>query len=119
MKSAKYIAPFAFAVLALSPAAFARSRNEGNLSLNETARVGSTKLQPGNYKVEWKQGAGDAVKIDVLKHGKPVATVDGKLKEMARPSAYDSVTTKPLSDNTKAVEEIEFDNRKEALVIGG
>jgi len=118
MKSVKYLAPFAVAVLVLSPAAFAKNKNEGNFSLNEAARVGTTELQPGNYKAEWKQESGDVVKIDILQHGKPVATVEGKLKEMAQPSAYDAVTTKPLSDNTKAIEEIEFDSRKDALVIG-
>ncbi len=118
MKIARCFASFAIVTLALSVGAFAKDNHSGNFKLFETTRVGSTDLEPGDYKADWS-GPADAVKISIVKNGKTVATANGQIKNLQQPSPYDAVTTKMLQDNTKAVDEIDFNNRSEALVLGG
>jgi hypothetical protein len=59
------------------------------------------------------------VKINILQHGKTVATADGAVKQLPAKSPYSAVTMKDQPDNTKKVDEIDFNNRSEALVIHG
>jgi hypothetical protein len=118
VKVFNYFASFAIVTLVLSAGAFAKDNHSGNFTLFETARVGSTQLQAGNYKAEWT-GTGDGVKIDILQNGKTVATSEGTIKNLQQPSPYDAVTTKTLDDNTKKVDEIDFNKKSEALVLAG
>ncbi len=118
MKIARYFASFAILTLTLSVGAFAKDKNSGNFTLADTVRVGSTDLEPGNYKAQWT-GAGNDVKVDILQNGKTVATAQGAIKNLEQPSPYDAVTTKTLQDNTKVVDEIDFSNRSQALVLAG
>jgi len=118
MKIAKYFASFAVLTLALSLGAFAKDNHSGSFTLFETVRVGSTDLEPGHYKAEWSGTAND-VKVDILRDGKTVATTQGVIKNLPQPSPYNAVSTKTLQDNTKALDEIDFNNRSEALVLGG
>lgn len=79
MKYMKYLGGAALAGLLLLPAStFARDKNEGNLKLSETVRVGSTQLEAGNYKVQWN-GAGPNVNVDILQNKKTVATTSARL----------------------------------------
>ena len=102
----------------LGALAFAADKNEGNFTLTDTVRVGSTDLKAGRYKAEWKAENNGAVKVDILQHGKVVATADGKLKTLPSRAPYDAVVTKPVDNNAKAIDEIDFNNRTEALVLG-
>jgi hypothetical protein len=104
--------------MGLSTAAFAANKNQGNFTLTDSVRLGSTDLKAGQYKAEWTPQSGNAVKVDILQRGKVVASTSGTLKSLDQPSPYDAVVTKPLDANTKAVDEIDFSNRREALVIG-
>jgi hypothetical protein len=114
----KYFSSLALVMLTLSLAAFARDNHSGNFTVAENVRVGSTTLAPGQYKAQWT-GAGDDVKIEILQNGKTVASTEGAIKSLPQPSPYDAVTTKTMGDNTKQVDEIEFDHRSEALVLAG
>lgn len=120
MRSIKYLASFAaFAIVfVLSAAAFAKDMNHGNFELSQPARVGSTELQPGHYKAEWT-GPQDALQISIVRDGKVVATAQGKLRQLQEPWPSDSIVLRTLSDNNKQVDEIDFGNRKEALVLAG
>ena len=118
MKFVQYFASFAILTLVLSAGAFAKDDHSGNFTLFETVRVGSTELEPGRYKAEWT-GSANEVKIEILQNGKTVATAEGTLKDLGKPSPYDAVTTKTLQDNTKALDEIDFNKRSEALVLAG
>jgi hypothetical protein len=120
MKLGSYVVSVVVLALLLSTVAFARSKNKdkGTLDLAETAQVGSTQLQPGHYKVEWNEEAGNKVGINILRHGKTVATANGTVKDMKEASPYDSVTTKAISNNKKEIVEIDFSGRKDALVLG-
>ncbi|SRR5208283_903193 len=118
MKFVQYFASFAIVAVALSEGAFAKDSNSGNFTLSDTLQVGSTLLGPGNYKAEWNGPAGD-VKIEITHNGKTVATTEGKIKNLQQPSPYDAVAVKTLPNSTKAVDEIDFNNRSQALVLGG
>jgi len=118
MRSIKYLASFAAIALILSAVAFAKETNRGNFELTQTARVGSVELQPGHYKAEWT-GPENALQVSILHDGKTVATVQGKIKQLPEASPYDSVVLHTQSDNSRRVQEIDFDNHKEALVLTG
>jgi hypothetical protein len=104
--------------LALSVIGFAADAHSGNFSIDDTVQVGSTQLAPGNYKAEWS-GPADALKVDIVRHGKTVATTDGKIKDLGRPALYDAVTLKSVANSVKAIDEIDFNHRTEALVLSG
>jgi hypothetical protein len=118
MKFVQYFGSFAIVAVVLSVAAFAKNSHSGNFTLADTVQVGSTQLAPGNYKAEWSGPAND-VKIEIMQNGKTVATAEGEIKDLHQPSPYDAVGVKTLPDNTKALAEIDFNKRSEALVVGG
>ena len=118
MKFVQYLASFAVVSLILSLSAFAKDSHSGKFTLSDTVQVGSTQLRPGNYKVEWN-GPANNVKIEIIKNGKTVATTDGQIKNLQEPARYDAVLTKTGQDNTKTLDEIDFDHRSEALVLAG
>ena len=102
----------------LSIGAFAKDSNSGKFDLQQPAKIGSAVLQPGQYTAEWT-GSNDAVKINILQRGKTVATAEGTVKQLPAKSPYSSVSMKAQPDNTNKIEEIDFNNRSEALVIHG
>lgn len=88
------------------------------MTLMNPVQMGSTQLKPGNYKVEWN-GTGNRVNVDILQHGKTVATTTAKLVNEPAKSPYDAVTLAPVANHAKMdkLQEIEFGNRTEALVL--
>ena len=118
MKFVERLTSFAIVTLVLSLSTFAKDGHSGNFTLSEAVQVGSTQLAPGNYKAEWNGPAND-VKIDFIQNGKTVATTQGKIQNLQKPSPYDAVLTKTLQNNTQELSEIDFGNHTEALVIGG
>jgi hypothetical protein len=92
---------------------FARSKDTGSLNLVNTAKIGTTQLKPGNYKVEWNGNAGN-VNVNVLEHNKSVATLQAKLVELPNPSPYNSVQT---DVHTNQIQQIDFGGRRDALVL--
>jgi hypothetical protein len=118
MRIARFSALLCAFALALSAGAFAKVKNEGSFDLAQPATIGSTQLQPGHYEVEWT-GASGIVSVDVVQHGKTLATAKGTLKELASKAPYNAVTLKPSSNHSNRIEEIEFNNRKDALVLSG
>jgi hypothetical protein len=105
----------AFAIV-LSTGAFAKAKNEGSFDLSQAATVGATQLQPGHYKVEWT-GTSGTVNVDIMQNGKTIATAQGTLKELGSRPAYDSVTLKANTDHHNRIEEIDFHNQKDALIL--
>ena len=118
MKFIQYLASFAVLALVLSLNAFAKDNNSGKFTLTDTVQVGSTQLAPGSYKAEWNGPAND-LKVDIMKNGKTVATAQGKVQELQKPAPYTAVLTKTLQNNSKQLDEIEFDNHTEAIVLSG
>ncbi len=118
MKYPQYLAILAVAAFSLSLSAFAADSHSGKFQLTDTVQVGSTQLAPGNYKAEWS-GPADNVKVEILKGDKTVATAQGRIKDLQRPSPYNAVMLKPIANDAKAIGEIDFNNRTQALVLGG
>jgi hypothetical protein len=118
MNSLKYGASFAAVALLLCATAFSKDSNSGSFDLSEPATVGSTVLQPGHYKVQWT-GTEKDVKVSVLQKGKTIATSDATIEQLPSKATADAVSLKIQQDNTKRVDEIEFDNRSQALVFPG
>jgi hypothetical protein len=115
MRLIKYLASIVAVAVVLSLGAFAKDQNSGKFDLTQTARVGSTTLQPGHYKAEWT-GPSNALQISIIQNGKTVATTKGHLKELPTKAENNAVTIKT---NTNRVEEIDFNNRTEALILPG
>jgi len=116
MKYTKHLAVLAVFSLVMSVGLFAESKSAGKMSITDPVQVGSTRLAPGDYKVEWT-GTGDNVQINIMKGNKVVASTEGKVVEMPNSATSNAVVTKELDNNTRALTEIQFDNRKEALQL--
>ena len=119
MKSLASLASMAALAMVLSTGVWAAPKDQGKFTLADSAQVGSTTLQPGQYKAEWQPENGNHVKVDIVQHGKVVATAQGTLKSLPQPAPYGAVVMKTLNHNAKAIDEIDFNKRAEALVISG
>ncbi len=118
MKFGASLASCAVFAVVLSAAAFAKDTHSGKFTLSEPARVGTTQLQPGDYKAEWS-GPADNLQISIIQRGQTVATTQGHLKNLQQPAPYSAVTESTLADQTKKVDEIDFNHSTEALLVGG
>jgi hypothetical protein len=118
MRLTKWLASCAAVALFFSIPVFAKESHTdaGSFDLTQKAKVGSTVLQPGHYKAEWVGPNGD-VQVSIVQHGKVVATAKGQVKELQKPSPYSAVTVKNGKNNTQRVQEIDFSNRRDALVL--
>lgn len=114
MRSLKYVALTAAAALIFSVGAFAKDSNSGSFDLTQTAKIGSTMLQPGHYKAEWT-GPNNALQVSIEHHGKTVATTQGHMKELPTKSPYNAVVIR--TKGSQRVDEIDFSNRTDALVL--
>lgn len=118
MKVGTSTASLAVLGLVLSAGAFAKDAQSGKFTLSDAARVGNTELQPGDYKAQWS-GPAENLQISIIQNGQTVATTQGKLKNLDKPAPYAAVTERTLTDQTKQIDEIDFNHSKEALVLGG
>jgi len=118
MKIRTSLASSAVLSLVLSAGVFAKDTHSGKFTLSEPAKVGTTELQAGDYKAEWS-GPADNLQVSIIQRGQTVATTQGHIKNLDRPAPYSAVSEHTLADQTKTVDEIEFDHSKEALVVGG
>jgi hypothetical protein len=120
MKTLGSLVSIAALAIGMSTVSFAAAqKNEGKFTLTEPATIGSTDLRPGDYKAQWQTQNGNDVKVDIIQHGKVVATTQGQLKTLQTPAPYDAVVTKDNGNSAKAIDEIDFNNRTQALVLGG
>jgi len=117
MKSLRYFSLIAVFALFLPAFAIAKEKDAGKLQLNDSVRIGTTQLTPGNYTVEWN-GAGPVVKVNFLENHKIVANSTARIIDLKKPATEDAYVLKPVK-NAKAqtIEEIDFANRTQALRI--
>jgi len=119
MKTLGSLVSVAVLAIGMCGVSFAAQKNEGKFTLTEPATVGSTDLRPGDYKAQWTTQNGNDVKVEIVQHGKVIATTQGQLKTLQSPAPYDAVVTKPTSNNAITIDEIDFNNKTQALVLGG
>jgi hypothetical protein len=115
MRCSKYTILLAGLVLLVPLSAFARSKNERSVDIPKTVQIGPTQLKAGTYKVEW-QGNGSLLHVNFLEHGRTVASTQGKMVELKKPSTYDEVVM-ITKGKTNRLEEIHFSGKKEALAF--
>lgn len=105
------------ALILFTLCAFGMSKGEGHITVSKKIQVGSTQLMPGHYKVEWN-GANKQVKLNILHFNKTLVSVPAKVVTHARPATYDAlVTTQPKNNKIAQLQEIDFHNRTQALVL--
>ena len=79
-----------------------------NITLGTAAQVGSTTLQPGDYKVEW-QGTGSNVNVNFMQGSKVVATAPATVEQ--KESRNNSIQLTNAGGNGAAtVREIDWKN---------
>ncbi len=116
MKYMKHLA-IATTFAMLSPLSMlARDKNAHSFTLDDSVTVGSSRLKPGDYKVEW-QVAGPAVQVDFLRNGKTVATVPATLQTNDKQVTQDDVVVDRTKPNHETLTEIDFAHQKEALIF--
>ena len=76
-----------------------------NITLGEAAQVGTTTLQPGDYKVEW-QGTGQNVNVKFMQGNKVVATAPATVQE--KESRSNSIELKNEGSGPATVREIDW-----------
>jgi hypothetical protein len=116
MKLLKYMALLSTLALAFPLSSFARDKNEHSVTISDPVQIGSTQLQPGDYKVEW-QGTGSNTQVSFMQGKKTVATAPATLKTNDDQVTADAVMTDAGNSNTKVLKEIDFRRQKEALVF--
>ena len=105
------------ALMLLTLSAFGMSKGKGNITVYKKIQVGPTQLMPGHYQVEWN-GANKQVKLNILHFNKNLVSVPAKVVTHTRPATYDAlVTTQPKNDKLAQLQEIDFHNRTQALVL--
>ena len=115
LKYAALLATIVSTLALLSPVgALARDKNQHSVQIPATLQVGSTQLEPGNYKVEW-QGTGPDVQVNFVRNGKTVATVPGTLNANDKRVVQDAIVTDTASSTLK---EIDFGRDKESVTFG-
>ena len=114
-KYLQYLAVLSTLALLFPVSALARN-NAHSVQIFDVVQIGSTQLQPGNYKVEW-QGTGPAVQVSFQQNGKTVVTVPATLKTNDDQVTQDSIRTEATSAGTSTLKEIDFGHQKEALLF--
>lgn len=115
MKHLKYPALVSTFALLFSFTAFARDKNQRNVNIPDSVSIAGTQLAPGNYKVDW-QGAGPAVHVNFLQHGKVVASAPATLRTKDSKVTQDDIITKKTA-TSRTLKEIDFSHQKEALLF--
>jgi hypothetical protein len=114
-KYLQYLAVLSILALLFPLGALARN-NAHSVQILDVVQIGSTRLEPGNYKVEW-QGTGPAVQVSFQQNGKTVVTVPATLKTNDDQVTQNSIMTEATSADTTELKEIDFGRQKEALVF--
>src|ERR1700719_2802207 len=103
----KVISPIVAAiavVLLTTVAVLARDKNHHNVTVAETMHIGTSRLAPVEYTMEWSE-SGSTAHVTFLQHGKSVAQVPAKVVNLDHSAATDSVTMKAEADHTEALED--------------
>lgn len=93
------------------------AKDSETMTLKSPALLGSTRFEPGSYKVTWQAGASDSTVT--FKQGKKViATAAGKW--VKRDAAYSNggVVYSENPDGSRSIQEIRFTGSDQVLVFG-
>jgi hypothetical protein len=114
-KYLQYLAVLSTLALLFPLSAVARN-NAHSVEISDVVQIGSTKLRPGSYKVQW-QGTGPLVQVSFQRNRKTVVTVPATLKTNDDKVTQDAIMTEVTSAGTSTLKEIDFGHQKEALLF--
>jgi len=116
MKSSNLSKVFLLAALLLVTSFASAETNKGNLSVDRPLVVSGKTLAAGEYTLQW-EGSGPAVKVDVLKGKKVVATVPAQVVSTPTPQFGNGISVAKNPDGTEKVTQIQFNGKKYLLQI--
>ena len=102
---------------ALLLATSALAANEGSLQVRENVSVAGKQLPAGNYLLKWK-GKGPNLEVNILQGNKLVATVPARVLDLPRAPERNAAVIRTGGDGGMSLAEIQFADKKYALVIG-
>jgi hypothetical protein len=103
-------------LLGFGGSAYAARNNAHSVEISDAVQIGTTKLKPGNYKVEW-QGNGPVVQVSFQQNGQTVVTVPGTFKTNDDQVTQDAIVTEATGAGISTLKEIDFRHLKQALVF--
>jgi len=101
--------------LALASSAFAASK--ANMTLNNPTSVNGTKLNAGDYKLEW-DGSGPNVEVSIIQGKKVVTKVPAKLVDLEKAPGNNAALLKQNGDGSTTLAGVRFQGKKYALELG-
>ena len=117
MSNVKYWAVLLSLLLLFPLSVWAKGKDQHSVTFSDPVQIGTTQLNPGNYKVEWMED-GPAVHVKFMQHGKTLATVPATLKTNDSQVTEDDIVTHTTKANAHQLEELDFSHHKEALLFG-
>ncbi|MCI0352703.1 MAG: hypothetical protein L0Z53_25055 [Acidobacteriales bacterium] len=93
-------------LLSLAIGSYAADKKSDNVTFYDPVKIGSTTLQPGDYKVVW-DGTGPDVQVSFVQGKKTVASAPARLTETSK-NAGKAVSLRTESDSSRVVTEIAF-----------
>jgi hypothetical protein len=90
--------------------------NAHSVEISDVVQIGDTKLEAGDYRVEW-QGAGPVVQVSFQQKGKTAVTVPGTLETNDDQVTQDAIVIEATSGDASILKEIRFGHQKQALVF--
>lgn len=103
--------------LALLLASSAFAATKASLQLHNPTMVNGTKLQPGDYKLEW-EGTGPSVEVSIMQGKNVVAKTQARVVDLPTKALNSAAVTKSNDDGTKSLEGVRFEGKKFALDLG-
>jgi len=103
--------------LALTLASSAFAASKANLTLNNPTSINGTKLNAGDYKLEW-DGSGPNVEVSILHNKKLVTKVPAKVVELEKAPSNDAALLKQNGDGSTTLSGARFQGKKFALELG-
>ena len=103
--------------LALTLASSAFAASKANLTLNNPTNVNGTKLNAGEYKLEW-DGSGPNVEVSILQGKKVVAKVPAKVVDLDKAPSNNAALLKQNGDGSTTLSGVRFQGKKYALEMG-
>ena len=101
--------------LLLSLSALAATK--ANLQLGSPVMVNGTKLNAGDYKIQWEGNTGN-VELSILQGKNVVAKVPAHIVELQTPSANDAAVTRKNESGPNTLAGVRFQGKKLALELG-
>jgi azurin len=100
----------------LSAAPILAASGSATYSLSKTMFMANTKMQAGDYQMKYKSN-GPEVTVTVKCEGKVVATVQGKLEKLDKPTDYTSLLIGKDSTGREVIEGLQFGGKKYRVVF--